>query len=189
MLHNLTLLRKLGETTDKQIWLNKTLFLSSGFLGNPCKYITPLQGLSQFGVGNSGAIDFAPGCNEAACASEDLVVDAILAATNADAVVILAGLSQTEEREKLDRTSLRLPGHQEGLIQAVAQAAEGKPVVLVILSGGPVDVNFAKQDPNIQSIMWAGYPGQAGGQAIAEVIFGDHNPGTQHHHQFRLIEP
>lgn len=116
------------------------------------------------------------------------MVDAILAATNADAVVILAGLSQTEEREKLDRTSLRLPGHQEGLIQAVAQAAGGKPVVLVILSGGPVDVNFAKQDPNIQSIMWAGYPGQAGGQAIAEVIFGDHNPGMQHHYQFRIIE-
>jgi len=53
-----------------------------------------------------------------------------------------------------------------------------KPVVLVLLSGGPVDISSAKNDKNIGSILWAGYPGQAGGTAIAEIIFGDHNPGS-----------
>lgn len=57
------------------------------------------------------------------------------------------------------------------------EAAAGRPLVLVILSGGPLDVSFAKEDPRIQSIVWAGYPGMAGGQAIADVIFGLINPG------------
>jgi len=47
----------------------------------------------------------------------------------------------------------------------------------VILSGGPVDISSAKYNEKIGSILWAGYPGQAGGTAIAEIIFGDHNPG------------
>ncbi|XP_062169004.1 probable beta-D-xylosidase 7 [Alnus glutinosa] len=59
------------------------------------------------------------------------------------------------------------------LISSVAK----KPVVLVLLSGGPVNISSAKNDKNIGSFLWAGYPGQAGGSAIAEVIFGDHNPG------------
>ncbi|KAL9394386.1 hypothetical protein Peur_013671 [Populus x canadensis] len=50
------------------------------------------------------------------------------------------------------------------------------PVVLVLLSGGPVDISFAKNDKNIGSILWAGYPGEAGAIALAEIIFGDHNP-------------
>jgi len=58
----------------------------------------------------------------------------------------------------------------------VANAAK-KPVVLVLLSGGPVDVSFAKTNPKIGAIVWAGYPGEAGGLAIAKVLFGEHNPG------------
>jgi hypothetical protein len=72
---------------------------------------------------------------------------------------------------------LKLPGKQQELINVVAGAAK-KPVVLVLLSGGPVDISSAKNDKNIGSILWAGYPGQARGSAIAEVIFGDHNPGS-----------
>lgn len=50
--------------------------------------------------------------------------------------------------------------------------------MLVIMSGGPVDVSFAIKDRKISSILWVGYPGEAGGQALAEVIFGDYNPGN-----------
>ncbi|MFQ6628633.1 hypothetical protein Gotur_006932 [Gossypium turneri] len=65
---------------------------------------------------------------------------------------------------------------QQNLISAIARAAKN-PIILVLLSGGPVDISFAKNDPHIGSILWAGYPGEAGGRALAEIIFGDHNPG------------
>jgi hypothetical protein len=45
------------------------------------------------------------------------------------------------------------------------------------MSGGPIDVSFAKNDPRIGALLWAGYPGQAGGAAIADVLFGTTNPG------------
>jgi hypothetical protein len=51
------------------------------------------------------------------------------------------------------------------------------PTILVLMCGGPVDVTFAKNDPKISAILWVGYPGQAGGTAIADVIFGTTNPG------------
>lgn len=59
----------------------------------------------------------------------------------------------------------------------MAKASKG-PVILVLMSGGPIDIGFAQNDPKIAGILWAGYPGQAGGQAIADVIFGHHNPGS-----------
>ncbi|KAE8076704.1 hypothetical protein FH972_015338 [Carpinus fangiana] len=77
-------------------------------------------------------------------------------------------LDQTQEREAHDCVDLKLPGNQQELINAVAGAAK-KLVVLVLLSGGPVDISSAKNDKNIGSILWAGYPGQAGGSAIAEL--------------------
>lgn len=101
---------------------------------------------------------------------------AVEAAKSADHVVMFMGLDQTQEKEELDRVDLVLPGKQQELIEAVARASK-KPIVLVLLCGGPVDVSFARSEPNVGSILWAGYPGEAGGLAISEVIFGDHNPG------------
>ncbi|VAI60670.1 unnamed protein product [Triticum turgidum subsp. durum] len=94
----------------------------------------------------------------------------------ADYVVLFMGLDQNQEREEVDRLELGLPGMQESLVNKVADAAK-KPVILVLLCGGPVDVTFAKNNPKIGAIVWAGYPGQAGGIAIAQVLFGEHNPG------------
>lgn len=93
------------------------------------------------------------------------------------------GLSQVIEREALDRNGLLLPGHQQELVSRVAKASRG-PVVLVLMSGGPIDVTFAKNDPQIAAILWAGYPGQSGGTAIADVLFGTINPGTYDHLSF-----
>lgn len=146
--------------------------------GVPCEYITPLNALEELGVGE---VRYAPGCDGTPCERNDgLVADAVAISDDADAVIIFAGVSQIQEREKLDRTSLRLPGYQQQLIQAVAECTNGnKPVVLVVISGGPVDLSFAEADDRIQSILWAGYPGEAGGRAIADVIFGNDNPGTR----------
>ncbi|KAE8077342.1 hypothetical protein FH972_015914 [Carpinus fangiana] len=145
--------------------------LLGNYAGPPCKSVTPLQALQSY-VKNTV---FHQGCDSVDCSSA-AIGEAVNIAKKVDYVVLVVGLDQTQEREAHDRVDLELPGKQQELINAVASAAK-KPVVLVLLSGGPVDISSAKNDKNIGSILWAGYPGQAGGSAIAEVIFGDHNPG------------
>lgn len=88
------------------------------------------------------------------------------------AVVVLGGGVRTCGENK-SRTSLDLPGHQQQLLEAVMQT--GKPVVLVLINGRPLSVNWA--DKYVPSILEAWYPGAHGGTAIAEVLFGDYNPG------------
>ncbi|CAH9137743.1 unnamed protein product [Cuscuta epithymum] len=119
---------------------------------------------------------FLEGCNNGVSCTSATIDEAVKLAKNSDQVVLVMGLDQSQEREAADRVHLELPGMQELLITNVAKAAK-KPVILVLLCGGPVDITFAKFDPKIGSILWAGYPGEAGGLALAETIFGDHNPG------------
>lgn len=145
--------------------------LQGNYYGPPCKSITPLQALRSY-VKHTV---YHPGCNAVNCTSVD-IDKAVEVAKGAEYVVLVVGLDQTQEREDHDRDHLALPGKQDELIMAVARAAR-KPVVLVVLSGGPVDVTFAKYYHRIGSILWAGYPGEAGGLALAQIIFGDHNPG------------
>ncbi|KAF3522079.1 hypothetical protein F2Q69_00050918 [Brassica cretica] len=136
--------------------------------GVPCKYTTPLQGLVE-----TVSATYQRGCPNVACTEADIDSATSLAAS-ADAVVLVMGTDLSIEREDHDRLDLLLPGKQQQLVTEVAKAAKG-PVVLVIMSGGGLDVTFAKND-KITSIMWVGFPGQAGGLAIADVIFGRHNP-------------
>jgi beta-D-xylosidase 4 len=145
--------------------------------GIPCKFISPLDGITALLGGDGENVIYAPGCADASCEDGSLIQSAATAASEADAVVLFVGLSQAQESEGRDRESLLLPGMQQELISTVVDAVSGQPIVVVILSGGPVDVSFMKEDDRVGSILWAGYPGQAGGQAIAEVIFGDVNPG------------
>lgn len=144
--------------------------LNGNYFGPPCETTTPLQGLQ----GYAKNVRFLAGCNSAAC-SFAATDQAVALASSSDRVILFMGLSQEQEKEGLDRTSLLLPGKQQSLITAVASAAK-RPVILVLLTGGPVDVTFAQSNPKIGAILWAGYPGQAGGLAIARVLFGDHNP-------------
>lgn len=117
------------------------------------------------------------GCRGVACGDNAQFGPAEAAARQADATVLVMGIDQSIEREAQDRSGLLLPGHQQELVSRVARASRG-PVVLVLMSGGPIDVSFAKIDPRIAAIIWAGYPGQAGGTAIADVLFGTTNPGA-----------
>lgn len=141
------------------------------YAGVPCGYTTPLQGISKYVKTNHEN-----GCAPVSCPDNSRFGPAEAAARQADATVLVVGLSQSIERESLDRNGLLLPGHQQELISRVAKASKG-PVVLVLMTGGPIDITFAKNDPKIAAILWAGYPGQAGGAAIADVIFGTTNPG------------
>ncbi|MBA0738970.1 hypothetical protein Gogos_012278 [Gossypium gossypioides] len=148
---------------------NVTKTMIGNYEGIPCKYTTPLQGLT-----TSVATNYVPGCTNVACGTAQ-VDDAKKAAASADATVLVMGIDQSQERESFDRVSLLLPGQQPLLITEVAKAAKG-PVILVIMSGGGFDISFAKNDDKITSILWVGYPGEAGGAAIADVIFGYYNP-------------
>ncbi|KAK9936730.1 hypothetical protein M0R45_013558 [Rubus argutus] len=98
------------------------------------------------------------------------------AAKEADVTIILAGLDLSVEAESKDRVDLLLPGYQTQFINQVAQVSKG-PAILVIMSAGGVDISFAKKNNNIKAIMWAGFPGEQGGRAIADVVFGHYNPG------------
>ena len=113
---------------------------------------------------------------------KELEREALDAAAKADAVVMMMGLSPRLEGEEMrvpvegfaggDRLKLDLPAVQEDLIRKVA--ATGKPVVLVLLNGSAVAINWAAE--HVPGIIEAWYPGQAGGTAIADVLFGDYNP-------------
>ncbi len=115
----------------------------------------------------------------------DETADAVATARQADAVVLVLGLSSRLEGEEMpveiegfsggDRTSLALPAVQETLMQQVATAAAGKPLVLVLLSGSALGVTWA--DQYLPAIVQAWYPGQAAGTAVADVLFGNVNPG------------
>jgi len=99
--------------------------------------------------------------------------EAINYATKADVAVVVVGLNQSVEAEMLDRYQLYLPGVQEQLVQQVF--ATGTPTIVVLINGGPVSIEWIAA--NVDGIIEAWYPGQSGGTAIAEVLFGMYNPG------------
>ena len=94
-------------------------------------------------------------------------------ALKSDVAVVVLGGGQRTCGENKSRTSLELPGRQLQLLQAVQ--ATGKPVVLVLINGCPLSVNWA--DKFVPAILEAWYPGSKGGIAVADVLFGDYNPG------------
>jgi beta-glucosidase len=113
---------------------------------------------------------------------KNLIEKAVAAAKEADVTVLVLGLSQRLEGEEMpikidgfsggDRTNLNLPASQEALLDAVA--ATGKPLIVILENGGALSVNNTRQ--KAAAIILAGYGGQQGGNAVADVLFGDYNP-------------
>ena len=102
-----------------------------------------------------------------------LMEEAIRAAKQAEVVVMVLGGNELTVREDRSRTSLNLPGRQEELLKAVC--ATGKPVILVMLDGRASSINYAAA--HVPTILHAWFPGEFCGQAVAEALFGDYNPG------------
>jgi beta-glucosidase len=108
--------------------------------------------------------------------------EAVQAAKESDVVILVLGLSQRLEGEEMpikiegftggDRTNLNLPAAQEKLLEAVIET--GKPVIVVLTNGGALSVNKAQEKAS--AILLAGYGGQQGGNAVADILFGDYNP-------------
>ena len=88
-------------------------------------------------------------------------------------MIVFVGDSDATIGDSKSRTSLDLPGHQNDLVRALVKS--GKPVIAVLLIGKPASINFIQRD--VPAVLNAGIPGESGGIAIAEALFGDYNPG------------
>jgi beta-glucosidase len=104
---------------------------------------------------------------------KDAIARAVDAAKKSDVAVVVLGDGVNTVGETASRTSLDLPGRQLELVQAVY--ATGKPTIVVLISGRPISINWV--DKYVPGIIEAWFPGAQGGTAIADVLFGDYNPG------------
>ncbi|MBN2549847.1 MAG: glycoside hydrolase family 3 C-terminal domain-containing protein [Anaerolineales bacterium] len=157
--------------------------LLGNYNGTPWRTATILDGVRERAYPHAEVL-YARGC-EVLGAARAGFDEALELARRSDLIILALGLSQLMEGEEGqeegvqpgqaslgDRNSLDLPGVQEELLKELY--ATGKPIVLVLLNGSALAVNWA--DENLPAILEAWYPGQAGGIAVAEVLFGDYNP-------------
>ena len=103
----------------------------------------------------------------------DWIAKAKAAAAEADVVIAVMGETASMSGEAASRSTLDLPGFQEQMLEAVATM--GKPMILVLEGGRPLDIRWAAE--HVPAILEAWYPGTEGGDAVADVLFGDVNPG------------
>ncbi len=166
---------------------NNSALLLGNYNGTPSYATTPLEGIKADAESTTHVL-YTKGCELAAglphpVSAARMRDSALRIARQADVVILCMGLSPRLEGEELklnipgfmggDRTTLDLPKEQEDLIHAIA--ATGKPIILVLLNGSAISVNW--EDQHLSAILEAWYPGQEGGTAIADVLFGAYNPG------------
>ena len=175
--------------------------LLGNYNGTPADPVTVLRGIREavgggaskvtYARGSDLAAELAPGVDSthpatsapARARADSLLAEAVKAARGADAVVLVLGLSPRIEGEEMpvhipgfaggDRSSLDLPPAQERLLERVVTL--GRPTVVVLMNGGALSATWAAA--HVPAIVEAWYPGQAGGSAVADVLFGDANPG------------
>ncbi|XP_021953023.1 beta-xylosidase/alpha-L-arabinofuranosidase 1 [Folsomia candida] len=153
--------------------LNASMAFLANYYGVPSSISTPLEQIRL----RVPSVQHEFGCDLTSFANPRLEEAAALARVSLP-VIIFVGISASHggvEYEEHDRPNLTLPGLQSDLIRVVLDAST-EPVVLVVVSGGVVDLSEWKDNPKVGAIIWAGYLGQSGGEAIAEVIFGEYNP-------------
>jgi beta-glucosidase len=163
---------------------DETLVLTGNYMGTPAEPVSVLAGIRALAPAGTD-VRYARGCAIVGGSKEERD-EAVRAAAESDVAVLVLGLSQQLEGESGqqegnppgltsigDRLILDLPPSQEELLEAV-QAA-GKPVVLVLINGSAIAMPWAAE--HIPAILEAWYPGQAGGTAVAEALFGLTNPG------------
>lgn len=148
--------------------------------------VTPLEGIEKM-AGENIKVNYALGCElhdqkwpyseivpqELNDEEQKLIDEAVNKAKQSDVVIAVMGEDETMVGENLTRTSLDLPGHQCKLLRELKKT--GKPVIVVLIHGRPLSVNYSQEA--MDAIMAAWFPGEFGGDAIAEVLFGKYNPG------------
>ncbi|GAL89757.1 beta-glucosidase [Jejuia pallidilutea] len=148
-----------------------TYKLLGGYSGLPPYYVSVLDGLKKK-VGENVKINYAKGCNIDSFSKEGFP-EAISAAKKSDAVVLVVGSSHKTCGEGGDRADLDLYGVQNELVEAIHKT--GKPVIVVLVNGRPLSINYIAE--NIPSVLETWYGGMRAGDAVANVLFGDVNPG------------
>jgi beta-glucosidase len=148
--------------------------------------VSVLQGIKTF-LGKDVTVDFANGCDivdktwpeseiipTALSSDEQASIDeAVAKAMKADVVIAVVGEDEKRVGESLSRTGLGLPGRQLNLIQALV--ATKKPLILVLINGQPLSINW--ENRYADAILEAWFPSAQGGNVIAEALFGEYNPG------------
>ena len=145
-----------------------------------------LDGIENY-VGTSAIVDYVQGCEVVdetwpeseiiptplTLAEQQSIHEAVEKAKASDVIIAVVGEDVSCCGESKSRTGLGLPGRQLQLLQALKET--GKPIVLVLINGQPLTINW--ENRFIPAILEAWFPNALGGQAIAETIFGDYNPG------------
>ena len=160
---------------------------SGNYTGRPSQSVTILEGIKQV-AGTDVAVTSAEGTplalknDKSNAPTPEMTSEAVDAAKQADVVIFVGGLDATLEKEEGkapfegfddgDRTRIELPSPQEDLLKALA--ATGKPVIFVNCSGGAIAMPWEAE--HLPAIVQAWYPGEEGGTAVAQVLFGDVNP-------------
>jgi beta-glucosidase len=184
----LPLKKKLGTVAVIGPNSDQSFVLLGNYNGTPSDPVTPLRGIKEKLTGYSEVL-YAQGCNWASGlpgqekTDAELKAEALEVAWKSEVVIMCMGITPRLEGEEMrinvegfrggDRVRIDLPDVQQALIKDIY--ATGKPVVLVLLNGSALSINWEKE--KIPVIIESWYGGQAAGQAIADVIFGDYNPG------------
>lgn len=158
--------------------------LLGNYSGTPSKYTTLLRGIQEKAEERNVRVIYAEGCDlykkeyRELCET-DLIPEAVIAAELSDISILCLGLSPALEGEEgeegavqCDRKELGLPGRQKELLRAVAEV--GKPMILVLCNGSPVSIT--EEEPLMDAVLEVWYPGEEGGKAAAEILFGEYSP-------------
>lgn len=160
-------------------------FMQSRYGPNGLSTISVLKGVRDY-LGGSAVVNYEKGCDivdalwpaselmpvELTQAEDSMMQAAVDKAKEADVVIAVMGEDEYRVGESRSRTSLELPGHQRELLRALH--ATGKPVVLVLINGQPLTINW--EDAKLPAILETWFPSYRGGEIIAETLFGDNNP-------------
>jgi beta-glucosidase len=146
--------------------------ITNNYSGKVGQAVSPLQGITHRAAPGTEILH-APGCDVSKVTNVTTQMDvAVAAARDADVAIVFVGTNASVEQEGRDRKSLGLAGNQERLVEAVFAA--NPRTAVVEMSAGPLTVPWLKQ--NVPAILQAWWPGEEGGHAIADVLFGDVNP-------------
>ena len=163
--------------------------LEGNYEGTASYHVTPLQGIRQIAEPKGIRVMYAEGCHlyknsvSGLSFENDRLAEAASVAKRSDAIVMCLGLNADIEGEEGDvsnefsagdKNGITLAGRQQLLLDTVLEAANGKPVIVVLVSGSALTIGDA--DEKVAALIQAFYPGAYGGQAIAEVIFGHFSP-------------
>lgn len=165
---------------------NSRIALIGNYHGTASRYTTVLEGI-QDAAGDEIRVLYSEGSHmyknkvEGLGWDQDRVSEALVVAKHSDVVICCLGLDELMEGEEMDqgnhvgsgdKADLKLPAVQQELLEKVT--AVGKPVILLVMTGSAMDLNFA--DTNIDAVMQVWYPGAEGGKATANLLFGNVSP-------------